>query len=151
MGLVLPMLIHALQPERHPAATRFEVRDFEFGKFFQDSVSAKVKTGEHLLERMTGDVPAEFAVAIRSGLREDGPGAFMDADRNAEIGSGGVNRIVFRAGQCTAAKFVWAPENAYQSELFASIFHLFDGTHGILQRYQHDAVEALTIVIAVFR
>ena len=85
VGFVLPMLVHAFQPERHPAAAGLEVDDFELGKFLQHAVGAEVETGEHLLERVAGDVPAKFAVTIRTGLRQDAAGAFVDADGDAQV------------------------------------------------------------------
>src|SRR5215813_11399559 len=80
VGLMFPMLVHALQPERHPAATGLEVRDFQFGELFQHAVGAKVETSEHLFQRMASDMTAEFTVAIRASLRQHRASAFMDAN-----------------------------------------------------------------------
>src|SRR5262245_58169556 len=78
--LMFPMLVHALQPERHPATTGLEVRDFQFGELLQHAVGAKVETSEHLFQRMASDMTTEFTVAIRPGLRQYGASALMDAD-----------------------------------------------------------------------
>src|SRR5215468_6185744 len=80
VGLMFPMLVHALQPERHPAATRLEVCDFQFGELFQHAVGAEVETSEHLFQRMASDMTAEFTVAIRASLRQHRASAFMDAN-----------------------------------------------------------------------
>src|SRR5262245_8884722 len=77
---MFPMLVHALQPERHPATTGLEVRDFQFGELLQHAVGAKVETSEHLFQRMASDMTTEFTVAIRPGLRQYGASALMDAD-----------------------------------------------------------------------
>src|SRR5882724_1560420 len=42
MPFVLPMLIHPLEPKRHPAATRFEMSNLQLGKFLQYAVGAEV-------------------------------------------------------------------------------------------------------------
>ena len=97
MAGMLPVLVHALEPERHPAAARFQVSDFELGKFFQHAVGAEIQAGEHLLQGMAGDMAAELAVAIRAGLRQHGAGAFVHADGDAEVGGGRIDRIVVGA------------------------------------------------------
>src|SRR4029078_4480181 len=45
---VLPMLIHAFEPERHPAASRFQISNLEGGKFLQHAVGARSE--EHTSE-----------------------------------------------------------------------------------------------------
>ena len=48
MPFVLPMLVHSLEPKRHPAAAGFEMGDFQFGKFLEDAVGAEVEASKHL-------------------------------------------------------------------------------------------------------
>src|SRR5262249_7580674 len=66
MPFVLPMLVHSLEPKRHPAAAGFEMRDFELGELLQHAVRAEVETSEHLFQWMASDMTAEFTVAIRA-------------------------------------------------------------------------------------
>ena len=85
MPFVLPMLVHPLEPKRHPAAAGLEMSNLQLGEFLEDSVGAEVKTGEHLFQRMAGDVAAELAVTVRAGLFEHGARAFVNTERDAQI------------------------------------------------------------------
>src|SRR4029453_1224751 len=76
MPFVLPMLGQPLEPKRHPAAAGLEMSNLQLGEFLQDSVGAEVKTGEHLFQRVAGDMAAELAVTVRAGLFEHGARAF---------------------------------------------------------------------------
>src|SRR5215475_5051020 len=105
MPFVLPMLVHSLEPKRHPAAAGFEMGDFQFGKFLQDAVGAKVETGEHLFQWMAGDVAIEFAITVRAGLFEHSASTFVNTKRHAQIRRDLVDGEVVRARKRTAAKF----------------------------------------------
>src|SRR4030095_10279657 len=85
LSFVFPMLIHALEPKRDPAATGFEIGDFELGKFFQNPVGAHVQRGKHLFERMAGDMAAKLAVTISACLWQHRARPFVYADRDAKI------------------------------------------------------------------
>src|SRR5262245_25943707 len=81
--LMFPMLIHALQPERHPATAGFEMGDFQFGELLQHAVGAEVETSKHLFQRMASDMTPEFTVAIRASMEQDAARALMGANRYA--------------------------------------------------------------------
>src|SRR4030095_6749535 len=85
MPFVLPMLIHPLEPKRHPAAAGFEMSNLERGKFLQHTVGAEIKTGEHLFQRVASDMTTKFAVTIRAGLFEHGAGTLVNTERHAQI------------------------------------------------------------------
>ena len=70
---------------------------------------------------------------------------------HAELGADIVDRIVIEAGESAAAKFVWPPENADQTQFLWRVFQFFNGSRRILQRQKHNAVEALAVMIAVIR
>src|SRR5215475_535380 len=144
MPFVLPMLVHSLEPKRHPAAAGFEMGDFQFGKFLQDAVGAKVETGEHLFQWMAGDVATEFAITVRAGLFEDGPGAFMNTERHAQIRRDFVDGEVIGAGKSTAAKFIWPPEDTHQTKFLFRVLQFFYSPMWILQRNERYTVEALS-------
>src|SRR5690242_21377198 len=73
----------------------------------------------------------------------------MHANRYAELGTGIVNRIIFRTGESTIAKFVGPPENSHKPQFLTSIFQFRHGTHRILQRQKHYAVQSLAVIIAI--
>jgi len=52
---------------------------------FQHAVSAEIKTGKHLLQRVAGDMTSELAVAVGAGLRQNRARAFMDTNCNTQI------------------------------------------------------------------
>jgi hypothetical protein len=91
------------------------VGNLETGKPLEYAVRAEVETGKHLFEGVASDVAAEFAVAIRSGLRQYRAGAFVDTDRYPQIGCRLVYREVVSARECPAAKLVGAPEDPHQA------------------------------------
>ena len=47
-----PVLLHALQPVRGPAAVALNVDDFELGEFFKDAEPDQAGHGRHGLKRM---------------------------------------------------------------------------------------------------
>ena len=77
---MLPVLVHALQPVGHPAAAGFQMGHLELGESLQHAVGAVGYAGQHLLQRMTSDLAAEFAITVRIRLRQHRAGALMDAD-----------------------------------------------------------------------
>jgi hypothetical protein len=85
------MFVHAFEPKWHPAAAGLKVSDLQFGEFLQHAVSTRAETGEHLFQRVAGNVPAEFAVAIRAGLFEHGASPLVDAERHPRIRSDLIN------------------------------------------------------------
>src|SRR5262245_44631844 len=149
MPLVLPMLVHSLEPKRHPAAAGFEMGDFQFGKFLQDAVGAKVETGKHLFQRMAGDVAAEFAITVRAGLFEHSASTFVNTKRHAQIRRDLVDGEVVRARKRTAAEFIWPPEDTHQTKFLFRVLQLCDRPLWILQRNERYTVEALSIIAAV--
>ena len=136
-------------PKRRPAATRFQISNLELGNFFQYPVGTKIHAGEQLLQRMAGDVPAKFAITIRTGLFQHGARALMDADRHAEVGGGFINRKVIGARQRAAAQFIGPPENADMAQLLLGVFQFFDRPRRVLQRNQAHAVKPLRIIAAI--
>src|SRR5262245_6639992 len=149
MPFVLPMLVHPLEPKWYPAAAGLEMSNLKLGEFLEDAVGAEVKTGEHLFQRMAGDVAAELAVTVRAGLFEHGARAFVNTERHAQVRRDLIDGEVVRAGKSTAAEFIWPPEDAHQTKLLFRELQLFDGPLRILQRNERYAVETLSIVTAV--
>src|SRR5262245_589105 len=149
MPLVLPMLVHALEPKRHPTAARFEMGDFQLGKFLEHAVGAKIETGKHLFQWMTRDVAAETAVTVRAGLFEHGAGAFVNTERHTQIRRDLVDREVVGADKRAIAEFIWPPKYTHQTKFLFRVLQLFYGPTWILQRNERYAVETLSIVAAV--
>src|SRR5207248_3676072 len=116
-GVVLPVLVHALQPERQPAAARFHEADLQLRDALEEPIGAEGKAGEHLLQRMAGYVAAELAVAIIAGLRQDRAGALVHADGHAQIGGGLVDRQIVRVVELAALYGVGPPEDPQQAQL----------------------------------
>src|SRR5262245_16310274 len=125
MPFVLPMLVHPLEPKRHPAAAGFEMGNLELGEFLEHAVGTEVETSEHLFQRMTGDVAAEFAVTVRTRLFEHGARAFMNTEWHAQVRRRLIDREIVRTGKSTAAKFIRPPEDAYQTKLLFRVLQLF--------------------------
>ena len=151
MGLVLPVLIHALQPVRHPAAAGLQVGHLEFGKPLQHAVGAEAQAREHLLHRMAGHVAAELAVAVTARLLQHRARALVDADRHAQILGRFVDGIVVGTRQGAAAELVGAPEDPHQAEFLTGVTQLLDGPGRVLQGQQHDAPQPRVIVAAILR
>src|SRR5512144_2222555 len=151
VAVVLPVLIHTFEPERHPAASRFQISHLELGKLFEHAIGTKIQTREHLLERMTGDMSAELAITIRAALFEHRARAFMDTDRNAEVSGGFIDRKISRAREGPTTELVRATKNSDMTEFFFSEFEFVDRAYGVLQRDQANAVQTFGIVAAVIR
>ena len=91
------VLVHPLQPERHPAAARLEEHDFERGEAVEHTAVDERDGRAHLLERMRADVlHLEVGEAVGAGLQVAGLAAFVQAERHTEALERRVQRVVAR-------------------------------------------------------
>jgi hypothetical protein len=85
VGPLLEMLVHAVQPERQPAAARFEERDLQARKPLGDAAGDHRQRGEHLLKRVRDHVRhEEIIIAVEAGGRDLPVGALVEHDRHAQ-------------------------------------------------------------------
>src|SRR6185436_20126254 len=98
---------------------------------------------------MAREMAAEFTVAVRAGLFEHRARAFMDADRDAEVRGGFIDRKIVGARERAAAEFVRSPENAVVAEFLFGVFQFCHRARRVLKWNQANTVQPFGIVTAI--
>ena len=136
------MLVHPLQPERHPTASRLEEHDFERGEAVEHTAVDERDRRAHLLERMRADVlHLEIGEAIGAGLQMAGLAAFVQAEWHTETLERRVERVVARIVERVTVDRVGTHEHAHHPELAHRPFRFDRCALRILARHHRDAFQ----------
>src|SRR4029450_8058914 len=90
----LPVLVHAPEQERHPAAVALEERDTQLGMALEDAARAEGAGGQHHLDRVRVDVlEHRVAAKLLADLAELRARALVKPERDFELLEGGPERL----------------------------------------------------------
>src|SRR6516225_472375 len=93
----LPVLVHAPEQERHPAAVALEERDAQTWMTREDAARAEGAGREHLLDRVRVDVlEHRVGAELLADLAQRRPGALVESQRHLQLLERGPQRLVVR-------------------------------------------------------
>src|SRR5262245_58642927 len=114
----LPVLVHAPEQERHPAAVALEERHAQPRMALEDAARTEGAGGEHLLDRMRVDVlEHRVGAELLADLAELRAGALVKAERHLELLERGPERLVVRIVPVAAADLVRSEEHRAEAIL----------------------------------
>src|SRR5215471_9176963 len=108
----LPVLVHAPEQERYPAAIALEERDTQAGMTLEDAARAERAGREHLLDRMRVDVlEHRVGAELLADLAQGRPGALVKSERHLQLLERGPQRLVVRVVPVAVVHLVRAEEH----------------------------------------
>ncbi len=146
----LVVLVQAVQPERQPAAARFEECHPQTGVPCHHAAGDHLREGEHGLHAVRHAVGEEEVVKLLDTGRWDRrrTGALVGVDGNAEAHCLAPQRIVIGIVKTATAHGIRPNEGTAEAELRDRAVELAAGVAHVLQRNHGDADEAARVGFA---
>src|SRR4030095_11427564 len=145
----LPVLVHAPEQERHPAAVALEEGHPQPRMAFEDAARAERAGREHLLDRMRVDVlEHRVGAELLAHLPELRAGPLVEAERDLQLLERGPERLAVGGVPRSAVPLLPPQEHAAEAELAHTPPGLRHGVVDVERRDHAGADQALRVLLA---